>query len=139
MVANIIWVKLSGTYYNDEWWAELYKLSDYPSWWKKAIDPKKDFIKCVSGPIISFRTYCFITIIEEKLWLTSQILIMLSHFSHIWLFVTLWIAGPPCPSWRRFCVRLRKRWNSLFWGEVSYKYQLGLTGLLYRLKFVFPC
>ena len=36
-------------------------------------------------------------------------------------------------------VRLRRRWNSLFWDEMSYRYQLGLTGLLYRLKFVFPC
>ena len=35
-------------------------------------------------------------------------------------------------------MRLRKRWNSLFWGEMSYRYQLGLTGLLYHLKFVFP-
>ena len=27
-----------------------------------------------------------------------------------------------------------------FWGgEMSYRYQLGLTGLLYHLKFVFPC
>ena len=29
---------------------------------------------------------------------------------------------------------VRKRWNSLFWGEMSYRYQLGLTGLLYHLK-----
>ena len=40
---------------------------------------------------------------------------------------------------RRFHVRFRKRWNSLFWDEMSYRYQLGLTGLLYHLKFVFPC
>ena len=47
--------------------------------------------------------------------------------------------GPGCDlSWRRFCVHLRKRWNSLFWDEMSYTYQLGLTGLLYHLKFVFP-
>ena len=26
---------------------------------------------------------------------------------------------------------------SLFWGEMSHRYQLGLTGLLYHLKFVF--
>ena len=26
-----------------------------------------------------------------------------------------------------------------FWGEMSYRYQLGLTGSLYHLKFVFPC
>ena len=38
-----------------------------------------------------------------------------------------------------FCVHLRKRWNSLFWGEMSYRYQLGLTGPLHHLKFVFPC
>ena len=38
-----------------------------------------------------------------------------------------------------FRVHLRKRWDSLFWGEVSYRYQLGLTGPLHHLKFVFPC
>ena len=27
----------------------------------------------------------------------------------------------------------------MFWGEMSYRYQLGLTGLLYHLKLVFPC
>ena len=27
----------------------------------------------------------------------------------------------------------------IFWDEMSFRYQLGLTGLLYRLKFVFPC
>ena len=27
----------------------------------------------------------------------------------------------------------------IFWDEMSYRYQLGLTGLLYHLKFVFPC
>ena len=27
----------------------------------------------------------------------------------------------------------------LFWDEMSYRYQLGLTGLLYHLKFLFPC
>ena len=26
-----------------------------------------------------------------------------------------------------------------FGGEMSYRYQLGLTGLLYHLNFVFPC
>ena len=26
-----------------------------------------------------------------------------------------------------------------FWGEMSYRYQLGLTGLLYHLKFAFLC
>ena len=26
-----------------------------------------------------------------------------------------------------------------FGGEMSYKYQLGLIGLLYHLKFMFPC
>ena len=31
---------------------------------------------------------------------------------------------------------LEKRWNSLFWGEMSYRYQVGLTGPLYHLKFV---
>ena len=30
-----------------------------------------------------------------------------------------------------------KRWNSLFYGEISYRYQLGPTSLLYYLKFVF--
>ena len=34
---------------------------------------------------------------------------------------------------------LRKRWNSLFWGEMSYRYQLGLTGPFYHLKIVSPC
>ena len=33
---------------------------------------------------------------------------------------------------------MRKRWNSFFWGEMSCRYQLGLTGLLYHLQFVFP-
>ena len=42
-------------------------------------------------------------------------------------------------SWRMFCVHLRKKWNLLFWGEMSYRYQLGLTGPLYHLKFMFPC
>ena len=32
-----------------------------------------------------------------------------------------------------------ERRNSLFWGEMSYKYQLGLTGPLYHLKCVSPC
>ena len=51
-----------------------------------------------------------------------------------------YIYGPGCDlPWRRFHVHLRKWWNSLFWGEMSYKYQLGLTGPLYHLKFVFPC
>ena len=27
----------------------------------------------------------------------------------------------------------------IFGGEMSFRYQLGLTGLLYHLKFVFPC
>ena len=29
---------------------------------------------------------------------------------------------------------LGKRWNSLFWGEMSYRYQLGPTGLLNKSK-----
>ena len=29
--------------------------------------------------------------------------------------------------------------NSLFLSEKSHRYQLGLTGLLYHLEFVFPC
>ena len=36
-----------------------------------------------------------------------------------------------------FCVNLRKRWNPLFWGKISYGYQLGLTCPLYHLKVVF--
>ena len=28
----------------------------------------------------------------------------------------------------------KKRWNSLFWGEMSYRYQLGPTGLLNKSK-----
>ena len=36
-------------------------------------------------------------------------------------------------------VHLRKRWSWLFWGEMSYRYQLGLAGPLWHLKFVFPC
>ena len=38
-----------------------------------------------------------------------------------------------------FHVQLRKRCNSLFCGKMSYRYQLGLTGPLYHLKFVVPC
>ena len=37
----------------------------------------------------------------------------------------------------KFPWALRKRWNSLFWGEMFCRYQLGLTGLFYHLKFVF--
>ena len=48
------------------------------------------------------------------------------------------IYGPGCDlSWRRFREHLRKRWNSLFWGEMSYRYQLGLACLLCHLKFAF--
>ena len=28
--------------------------------------------------------------------------------------------------------------GEIHWGEMSYRYQLGLTGLLYHLKFVIP-
>ena len=35
-----------------------------------------------------------------------------------------------------FHVHLRKRWSPLFWGEMPYRYKLGLTGPLYHLKFV---
>ena len=35
-----------------------------------------------------------------------------------------------------FRVHLRKRSNSLFWGEMTYRCQLGLTGPLCHLKFV---
>ena len=34
-----------------------------------------------------------------------------------------------CPGEDSMC--MRKRWNSLFWGEMSYRYQLGLTGPLW--------
>ena len=59
-------------------------------------------------------------------------------------FQVFWITsldyGPGCDlSWRRFHVHLIKMWNSLFWDEMSYRYQLGLTGPLHHLKFVFPC
>ena len=37
-----------------------------------------------------------------------------------------------------FHVHLRKRWNWLFWGEMSYRYQLGLIDPLHHLKLVFP-
>ena len=70
----------------------------------------------------------------------------LEWFQFFWIYQG-WIYGPGCDLshirrfflWprRRFHVCLRKRWNSLFWGEISYRYQLGLTGLLYHLKFVF--
>ena len=37
------------------------------------------------------------------------------------------------------CV-LEKKVKFIFWrGDMSYRYKLGLTGLLYHLKFVFPC
>ena len=49
-----------------------------------------------------------------------------------------YIYGPEYDlSWRMLCVYLRKRWNPLFWGEMCYGYQLGLTGPLYHLKFCF--
>ena len=38
-----------------------------------------------------------------------------------------------------FRAHLRTSWNSFLGGEMSYRYQLGLTGLLYHLKCVFPC
>ena len=34
---------------------------------------------------------------------------------------------------------VEKKVKLIIWGEMSYRYQLGLTGLLYHLKFVFPC
>ena len=37
-------------------------------------------------------------------------------------------------SWRSFHVHLRKRWNSLFWGEISYRYQLCLTVSIVSFK-----
>ena len=33
---------------------------------------------------------------------------------------------------------LEKKVKFIVWGEMPYRYQLGLTGLLYRLKFAFP-
>ena len=36
------------------------------------------------------------------------------------------------------CV-LEKKMKFIVLGEMSYRYQLGLTGPLYHLKFVFPC
>ena len=63
----------------------------------------------------------------------------LEWFQLFWISQA-WIYGPGCDLfWRRFCVHLRKRWNWLFWGEMSYRYQLGLAGPLCHLKFVFPC
>ena len=48
-----------------------------------------------------------------------------------------YIYDPGCDLfWRMFRVHLRKRWNSLFWGEMSYRFQLVLTGPLYHLKCV---
>lgn len=88
MVANIIgW---NSMWYVLKWWVMSWVVQTLwpPSRWKKAIDPKKDFIKCVSGPIISFRTYRFITVIKEKLWLTLQILIM-HHAESLQLYLTL--------------------------------------------------
>ena len=38
-----------------------------------------------------------------------------------------------CPGEDSMC--MRKRWNSLFWGEMSYRYQLGLTGLSLSVQF----
>ena len=60
----------------------------WPPFMMRKMDPKKDFIKCVSGPLISFRTYCFITVIKKKLWLTSQILI-LHHAESLQSYLTL--------------------------------------------------
>ena len=37
-----------------------------------------------------------------------------------------------------FHVHLRKRWNPLSLGEMPCRYHLGLTGLFYHLKLVFP-
>ena len=36
-------------------------------------------------------------------------------------------------------MHLRKSLHSLFWDEMSYRYQLGLIDPLYHLKFAFPC
>ena len=34
---------------------------------------------------------------------------------------------------------LEKKVKFIVFGEMSYRYQLGLTSLMYHLKFVFPC
>ena len=77
------------------------------------------------SPVIEIKFYCLVG--RKDTW---------HDFNFFWIYQGL-IYGPGCDlSWRRFRVRLSKRWNSLFWGEMSYRYQLGLTGLLYHLKFV---
>ena len=48
--------------------------------------------------------------------------------------------GPGCYlSWRTFHIHLRKSWNPLFLGEMSYRYQLSPTTPMYHLKLLFPC
>ena len=37
----------------------------------------------------------------------------------------------------KFLCALEKKVKFIVWGEMSYRYQLCLTGLLYHLKFVF--
>ena len=65
---------------------------------------------------------------------------MLGMISIFFLIYQIYIYGPGCDlSWRTFHVLLGKRWNSLYWDEMFYRYQLDLTGLVYHLKFVFPC
>ena len=107
-----------------------------------------------------FYFFCNLLIIQKRVVYPSHACIFNSFFSCSWHLILLpcdqkrclrWflffffliyqdqIYGPGCDlSWRRFLVHLRKRWNSLFWGEMSYRYQLGLTGPLYHLKLVFP-
>ena len=61
----------------------------------------------------------------------------LEWFHFFWIFQDK-IYGPGCDLfWRRFRVHLRKRWNWLFWGEMSYRYQLGLAGPLCHFFFSF--
>ena len=82
------------------------------------------------SPIIDIQSYC-IVVRKDLKWLKW---FNFFEFTKV-RFMTQDVIYPGEDS---MCT-LRKRWNSLFGGEMSYRYQLGLTGLLYHLKFVFPC
>ena len=61
------------------------------------------------------------------LWIISTTL----NFPRLDLWPRMWYIQQKVP-----CAPA-KSWNSLFWGEMSYRYQLGLTGLLYHLSLCF--
>ena len=88
--------------------------------------------------------HMFVFLIVFSLWLTSNLTALWSE--KMLEMISIFLILPRLDLWpwmgsilENVRVHLRKWWNSLFWGEMSYRYQLGLTGPLYHLKFVFPC